>query len=271
MGALSFWAIPVYNVSIVVMVRMAQPDQLQTLLQYFLDSFPRELLSRKRAPADRREQLILEYFERLSDMSALFAKLDKYDVFFRQFYPVDTSLISREDAIEHHFHAYMQDLYILKERLARLIDSLKKDVQDDRLLSGISDDESRVAKKQALDDLKEHMETSMNTVINARARHVHDLSHSIESIQRAKALRGILRRRNGSGEQQTVTKLNNQYRRAVRTAERECVKIVQRNKKPAARIKSLFAERFGTVFRSLTDPAFNTPDTRDDTNTQGQA
>lgn len=55
-------------------------------------------------------------------------KIGRYPVFFSEFYSASDK-ISKNEALEHHIHAYLEDLTGLKEKLVAFLNEFKKDLK----------------------------------------------------------------------------------------------------------------------------------------------
>ncbi len=76
------------------------------------------------------QKIIDEYFNLFSRINTAYEKILKYPIYFREFYPPTESItINKHEALEHHIHAFLQDLYILREKLITFLNQLKKDIR----------------------------------------------------------------------------------------------------------------------------------------------
>lgn len=57
-----------------------------------------------------------------------FAKVKRYEDYFENFYP-STDSISHAEALHHHIHSYLEDIYLLSEAIKKLFGDLKNDLQ----------------------------------------------------------------------------------------------------------------------------------------------
>lgn len=141
---------------------------LGELLLFFLNNFDNDLLFSKRKHADHSERVAIDMFNRINDVKTVFDRLQKYPVYFESFYVHDKELISDAEAIEYHLHSYLQDFYILQERLIRIIGHIKRDLKTFEL------DHDKDLKR-----LLDHLSTQVHSVLNkitsgSRKKHVHD-------------------------------------------------------------------------------------------------
>ena len=106
-----------------------QNDYFGELLLHFLNHFDLDLLFHKQKYSDYKERLAVDLFDRLNDLKTVFDRLQKYPIYFEYFYTSEKDLISDAEAIEYHLHSFIQDIYILQERLIRIIGHLRKDLK----------------------------------------------------------------------------------------------------------------------------------------------
>lgn len=69
-----------------------------------------------------------KYAQLLMSISFFLKKISRYPTYFEKFY-VDEQIIPGYEALEHHVHAYLEDLETLKNKINNYISSLKNDIQ----------------------------------------------------------------------------------------------------------------------------------------------
>lgn len=69
-----------------------------------------------------------KYLSLLSEVNNNYQKVLKYELYFTEFYPNSEKIFDAE-ALEHHIHAYFEDIDILKNQVTRFIGSLKNDLK----------------------------------------------------------------------------------------------------------------------------------------------
>ncbi len=69
-----------------------------------------------------------EYLQLLADIHYAWEKTLRYEVFFADFYPESDS-IEKFEALNHHIHAYLQDMTILKNKIEVFLNTLKNDIK----------------------------------------------------------------------------------------------------------------------------------------------
>ena len=92
-------------------------EQSALSIKYFLDNFPIDILIDKVKPSTKQDELAHYYLGKLSEVFAVFDRLIKYEKYFKEFFPPEGSGISESEAIEYHLRSYIEDFYILQERV----------------------------------------------------------------------------------------------------------------------------------------------------------
>ncbi len=108
--------------------------------------------------------MVKEYFEILIRIKSALEKVQKYPLYFNEFYP-NSELITREEALEHNIHALLQDIYILREKILTFLNILKKD------LLKISANKKEI--DEALEFIKNQVIVSFENATNTRNTHTH--------------------------------------------------------------------------------------------------
>ncbi|MDD4902697.1 MAG: hypothetical protein PHE24_06200 [Patescibacteria group bacterium] len=73
-------------------------------------------------------KIIKRYIELFSNVRYFWQKTLKYVLYFEEFYP-STEKIEKFEALNHHIHAYLQDMTILKNKIKVLLDKIKNDIK----------------------------------------------------------------------------------------------------------------------------------------------
>lgn len=68
------------------------------------------------------------YCELISEIHWFLNKISKYGTYFEFFYPSGDE-ISKAEALEHHIHAYLEDLYALENRIINYLNTIKNDIK----------------------------------------------------------------------------------------------------------------------------------------------
>lgn len=69
-----------------------------------------------------------KYYELFFNIRYAWWKILKYDLYFAEFYPCSDK-IEKIEALNHHIHAYLQDMIVLKNKIETLVGELKNDVK----------------------------------------------------------------------------------------------------------------------------------------------
>lgn len=68
------------------------------------------------------------YWESITSINWFLKKLGKYEIYFLEFYS-DTISIPKHEALEHHIHAYLEDLSTVKNKLTKYVNMMKNDLK----------------------------------------------------------------------------------------------------------------------------------------------
>lgn len=69
-----------------------------------------------------------EYLQLLTSLDFAYKKIMRYELYFLKFYP-ETDEIKKCEALEHHIHAYLEDIDILKNKTKTFFGILKNDLK----------------------------------------------------------------------------------------------------------------------------------------------
>ena len=106
-----------------------EEDQAALVMKYFLDQFSLDLFSGKKEPKNKDEELADKYLTQIAEVFSVFERLCRYEKYFSDFLPsMDNSGISEAEAIEYHLRNYVQEFYILRERIQKIVRELKEDL-----------------------------------------------------------------------------------------------------------------------------------------------
>lgn len=72
-------------------------------------------------------KLVTKYWQILTTIDWFVKKISRYEIFFMEFYPTNEK-ITQFEALEHHIHAYLEDMETVKNKLTFFVDNLKKDL-----------------------------------------------------------------------------------------------------------------------------------------------
>lgn len=71
---------------------------------------------------------IEEYSTLLDNIRSTYNIIQKYESYFTEFYP-DSEKITKQEALEHHIHAYLEDMTIFKNKIEAFLGVLKNDLK----------------------------------------------------------------------------------------------------------------------------------------------
>jgi hypothetical protein len=70
---------------------------------------------------------VKKYHQLLSSVNWFVKKVSRYEIYFREFYS-DSENIKNFEELEHHVHAYLEDIATVKNKLAEYLGALKNDI-----------------------------------------------------------------------------------------------------------------------------------------------
>lgn len=108
---------------------------------------------------------IKRYYRTITTVSWFSKKIGRYETYFANFYP-DTNLIPRHEALEHHIHAYLEDIQTLRNKIM------------DRYLPQLSQDlckiyENKKDVKETFKDIKKNVYSGFSQPSKVRSKHRH--------------------------------------------------------------------------------------------------
>ncbi len=218
-------------------------SKFQILVKYFLDNFPFEILIGEETPRGFQEERAKFYFEEISELDSALRKIEKYSVYFSEFYP-DSQKISEAEAIEYHWHSYIQDFYILEERAKTIIGALKND------LPRYDIGNPEVAKR-LLCHLKDQITISLKKAHDLRVRHTHKKMVRNYDLTRAIALKTI--KNNTEGLKLKVSEIDKKIEQFTTKSKNDYIKMANRNELGMKEFRNFFAPRFGYLFAFLNE------------------
>lgn len=222
-------------------------DQSGLVAKYFLDNFGLEVIIDKRKPSNKKEELATEYFHKVMEVFSVFDRLCRYEKYFADFLPKEETGISEAEAIEYHLRNYVQDFFILRERVNNIVDELKKDI----VYYNIENTEDVT---KALNHLKKNIDENFKKINQGlRYKHVHVKSISDYDLVRGKFFAQIL-----SGEisipndmNLDIEKIKAQHASVTETNKNKYINQAKHNTVGLIQAKQFFASRFGYIFAEL--------------------
>lgn len=224
-----------------------QEDQAALVIKYFLDHFPLDLFTGKQSPANKHEELANKYLTQITEVFSVFDRLCRYEKYFSDFIPSKESGISESEAIEYHLRNYVQEFYILRERIHKIADSLKEDLSYFDILN------SKDVEK-ALEHIKKNVDANFKKINDKlRREHVHERSISDFDLVRGKFFAQLL---SGevpipAGTSLDMEKIKELYGNVVDSSKDKYTQQAIHNSIGIKKGKQFFAARFGHLFASL--------------------
>jgi len=215
--------------------------KFQTLIKYFVDKYSLELLLDGKGISNWQQERSRFYFAKLLEFSMALEKIRKYKLYFSEFYPVTTN-ISEAEVIEYHWHSYVQDFYILKERAIKPIGALQNDLSR----YGISNPGDI---KKALEHLKVQVIKNLRQANELRRKQTHDTTILDAGLVRAKALKII------EGLNKTYVfdsgEIEREYRELIEKKKQQFIDMATRNDIGMQALCDFYIPRFGYIFALL--------------------
>jgi hypothetical protein len=121
--------INLYYMDIIKMDKMNSLDRI--LLDIDVHLNPELLLEEYKSKIDNSntdKEKLKTYDKLFWSVKKTYEKIEKYELYFAEFYPT-TEKITKFEALDHHIHAYLEDLDILKNKIVHSIQTLKNDLK----------------------------------------------------------------------------------------------------------------------------------------------
>jgi len=222
-------------------------NQSLLAIKYFLDNFPLDVMLDKTRPSNKTEELAHLYLGRLSEVLGVFDRLIRYEKYFKDFIPPVESGISESEAIEYHLRSYIEDFYILQERIKKIVQHLIEDIPN----YGIQNPKDV---EKALRHLSDQIHKKFEKITSVlRRKHVHERSISELDLITGKFLSSII-----SGEMPIPTGVQldqnlvkNRRDEVLASMKEKYIKQSQENSINLRKTKEWFSARFAYIFSSL--------------------
>ena len=220
---------------------LPQESKFRILMKYFMDNFSLELRTSQRPARDWFEKRAKYYFEQLIEFNSAIEKVEKYALYFKSFYPKSDE-ITEEEAMEHHWHSYMQDIYIVKVRGVAVIGSMKNDLPR----YPIGNPELAVL---LLDHLKKNLERGLKSASDFRGGHTHQKTVRHPELVKVRALKTI--KEYGQGMKIDMTIVDSKILESLQKSKEEYVQMAEKNAISMQEFREFFSPRFGHLFASI--------------------
>lgn len=136
--------------------------------EFFQDEFKAKITPGKGFDKEKVEK----YYLIVMSINWFVKKVSKYELYFSEFYP-HTESINNYEALEHHIHAYLEDIETLKNKLLHYVGCLRNDLKK----VAINKDEV----SDALDFLKNQIFKTFESTSDIRSNHRHKGSRFVDS------------------------------------------------------------------------------------------
>jgi len=121
---------------------------------------PKKLINVSKA----NQQALKKYSQLLFNIRYAWQKTIKYKAYFSDFYPPEEK-IEKVEALNHHIHAYLQDMDTFKNKIETFLNSLKKD------LMAMASNKKEI--KEMFEKLSSSITSAFGGVADARNPHTH--------------------------------------------------------------------------------------------------
>jgi len=136
--------------------------------EYFKDEFKNKIVPGENFSKEATEK----YYKIIISIDWFLKKVSRYEVYFSEFYPRSKNIKDYE-ALEHHVHAYLEDVETLKNKLMHYIGCLKNDLKQ------VATNKEEIS--NALDWLKDQVTKTFESVSKIRGGHRHKDYRFIDS------------------------------------------------------------------------------------------
>ncbi len=222
-------------------------NQSSFAVKYFLDNFPVDVITGKVKPSNKKEDLANVYLGRLSEVLGVFDRLIRYEKYFKDFIPPIESGISESEAIEYHLRSYIEDFYILQERIRKIVQHLIEDIPN----YGIQNPKDV---EKALRHLSDQIHKKFEKITSdLRREHVHERSISELDLVIGKFLNSII---TGEMPIPAGVRLNrdlvkSRYDEVLASMKEKHITQSRENSINLRKMKEWFSSRFVYIFSSL--------------------
>ena len=118
-------------------------------------------------------------------LNEAFAKVMRYEEYFKNFYSASDT-ISDSEALHHHIHSYLEDIYLLSEAIKKLFGELKNDLQQ------VAPNKEEVCK--SLDECLSRILAMFDKARDHRRKHRHALSRFLDyDLVRSSSIQSMIK------------------------------------------------------------------------------
>jgi hypothetical protein len=181
------------------------------------------------------EEKLKKYYVLLSGIDFACKKVLRYGVYFDKFYP-DKKIIKESEALEHHIHAYLEDLTILCNKIVVFLGSLKNDLK-----KAVEDRKSMEA---SFDFLIKKVEDNFEKIAKARNSHHHKgLKFIDKNVIESQLASAMLENGEKLGINFKKEYFENKEKDSFKEAKNTWIKIALKNNKQISRLVEKIIEK----------------------------
>lgn len=222
-------------------------EQTSLAVKYFLDNFPVDVLTDRAKPSNKKEELAHLYLSKLMEVFSVFNRLIRYEKYFKEFYPPKDSGISDAEAMEYHLRAYIEDFYVLQERIKKITQKLLEDLPH-------YNSPDRVEAEEALKHISNQIHLKFNKITDVlRREHVHERSLTELDMVTGRFLSSLITGEMPlpNGVQLDMNAVQDRHDEVVSTLREKHITQATQNSQSLKKMKEWFASRFILIFATL--------------------
>lgn len=222
-------------------------EQASLTVKYFLDNFPVDVLTDQVKPSNKEDELAHFYLSKLMEVFSVFDRLIRYEKYFKEFYPPKDSGISDAEAIEYHFRAYIEDFYILQDRINKITKALINDLQ-------FYNSPDQAEAEEALIHIANQIHLKFKKITDVlRREHVHERSLTELDMVTGRFLSSLTTGEMllPNGVQLDMNAVKVRHDEVVSTLREKHITQATENSQSLKKMKEWFAARFTFIFATL--------------------
>ena len=220
-------------------------DEFGTLLMYFFNNFSHELLLDKEKPKNKKEEIVLEIYNRVNDIYTIFYRLSKYPFYFESLYVKNNDDITEAETLEYHIQNYLNDFYSLGTKIERVLNFTKNNISE-------FDSANNQEIKKLIEHIKNNVIKSLEKVKETRGEHMHDMSVRDPKISEAKLLLqtlGFIKINNLDYSDEE--KMKSKYTDLIKKSKEKYIEQSKHNCAEMEKFSKFFASRIGFLVSTL--------------------
>jgi hypothetical protein len=187
----------------------------------------RTTIDRKRS---KKEDFISKIFKGFTEINDVLERLQNIELYVRRF-PYAASSVTRLQYLKYHFENYLNEVYILRERLNSYLTSIKRLYRKD-------------PRKHEIDELVKNIRKtisgSLGSVIEVRGAHIHEKRYDDDDFARLRTLELLI-----IGD----SAFKPFYDKAYKEIRKKKTSLIERNNKETRKIIDVYMDKlYGIVF-----------------------